>query len=346
MAAPIFGLDIGSTSLKVVQLQSFGKGLSLAAIGTCPAPLRGLTSESQADQEALVGTIKKLVNEVKISTKRVNAALPESQIYTQVREMAPLSDNELASAIPWEAEQSIPLPLADVSLSFQVLERPPKETPMAKMSVLLVAAPKTLISKYLQITEMAGLELASLETEVTAINRALTRVKSAIALPTLIINLGALTTDITVLRGGVINFTRSISTGGKALARAVASSFGLEERVAEEYKVTYGLREGELEGKILEAIKPIFDVVVEEIRRAIAFYSERHPDNPLKRAIVVGGTAKLPGLILYLAQSLGLEVQVGDPWQGIEVGDKFSSQLSTDGAIFTTAVGLALKGLV
>src|SRR3989338_10854900 len=112
MAAQFFGLDIGSTSLKVVQMEKIGKGVKLEALGTCPSPPRGFYSESPADQEALVVAIKKLVAEAKISTKRVNTALPESQIFTQVRQMPSLSDNELASAIPWEAEQSIPLPIA------------------------------------------------------------------------------------------------------------------------------------------------------------------------------------------------------------------------------------------
>lgn len=346
MAAPFFGLDIGSTSLKAVWLAKSGQTTKLEAAGSCPTPPGGVSSASVADQEALVGAIKQLVQEAKISTKKVNTALPESQIYTQVREMAPLTDTELSSAIPWEAEQSIPLPVSEVALDFQVLERPDKKTPEAKMLVLLVAAPKTLINKYLQILELAGLEPVSLETEVIAVCRALTLNKSLTDLPTLIINLGSLTTDITVVRNNVISFTRPISTGGKALARAVASKLGLEERVAEEYKVTYGLKEEELEGKILEAIKPIFDVVVEEIQRAMAFYSQRHPESPLKRAVVVGGAAKLPGLMLYLAQSLGLEMELGDPWQGIVREEKFSAQITADGAIFTTAVGLALKGLV
>lgn len=346
MATPIFGLDIGSTSLKVVQLAKAGKGIKLEAFGTCPAPARGLYSESTADQEALAVAIKKLASDAKISIRRVNTALPESQIYTQVRQMPPLSDNELASAIPWEAEQSIPLPINDVSLDFKVLERPLQRTPNAKMSVLLVAAPKNLINKYLHIMDLAGLELVSLETEVVAICRALALTDAAKNIPALIINLGSLTTDISVSRNGVIIFTRSIATGGKALARAVATKLGLEEKVAEEYKIAYGLKEEELEGKILGAIKPIFDVVVGEIKRAILFYSERYPDSPLKRAIVVGGVAKLPGLILYLAQALGVEVQLGNPWQGIVKDQNLLSQLESDGAIFTTAVGLALKGLV
>lgn len=346
MAAQFFGLDIGSTSLKIVQIGKSGNKLKLEALGSCPTPPGSLISDSRNDQEALAVAIKQLAKETKVSTKRVNTALPESQIYTQVREIAPLSDTELAAAIPWEAEQSIPLPIADVSLDFKVLERPAKPVPGSKMSILLVAAPKAFIAKYLSILELAGLDPVSLETEVVAICRAVLLSEAAKKMPTLIINLGSLTTDITIVRNGIITFTRSISTGGKALARAVAAKLGLEEKVAEEYKIAYGLEEEAVQGKVMEAIQPIFDVVAEEIKRAIAFDAQRNPDNPLKRAVVIGGAAKLPGLMLYLAQTLGVEMQLGDPMEEIEKEEKFLSQLQNDGTIYTTAVGLALKGLV
>lgn len=338
-----FGLDIGSTTIKVVELEKVNDRFKLLAAGMIPAPPKGLASEATVDQQAVAENLKKLLADCKITIKFVNTALPESQIFTRVLQMPPLSDNELASAISWEAEQAIPLPLSEVSLDFQVLERPPKKAaPGEKMDVLLVAAPRVLIDKYLKVLEMAGLTPLSLETEVIAIARALGSQDPNIP-TTLIINIGALTTDLTVVRQGVISFTRSISTGGRALARAVASSLGIEERVAEEYKKTYGLEEGQLEGKILEAIKPIFEVVTSEIQRAISFYLEKHREDPIKRVVVSGGTAKLPGLALHLAETLGLEVQAADPWQNVEKDEKLLPELLENGPIFATAAGLAMK---
>ncbi|MBI4100331.1 type IV pilus assembly protein PilM [Candidatus Microgenomates bacterium] len=345
MATQLFGLDIGSTSIKVVQLTKDSKGAKIASVGYCPAPAKGIDSEAENDQVALASTIKKLVHDAKITTKLVNTALPESQIYTQVREMTPLSDSELSSAIVWEAEQTIPLPLSDVSLSFQVLERPTKPTPGAKMSVLLVAAPIRLVNKYIKVLEMAGFTPISLETEVIAVWRSLFWGRQT-SPPTLIINLGALTTDVIIVRNGIINLTRSISTGGKALARAIASKLGLEEQVAEEYKVAYGFKESELAGKVADAIRVIFDVVLEEIKRVCAFYNQKYTNEPLKQVIIVGGIAKLPGLAIYLAESLGLEVQLGNPWGMIQKDEKLLSAIGgADGPVFTPAVGLALKEL-
>jgi len=98
-----------------------------------------------------------------------------------------------------------------------------------------------------------------------------------------------------------------------------------------------------LEGKVMQAIKPIFDVVVNETRRALAFYAGKHAEIPVKRVVVTGGTAKLPGLVIYLAEALGLEVQIADPWHGISLPPNVSQHLREEGPSYAVATGLALK---
>ena len=93
----------------------------------------------------------------------------------------------------------------------------------------------------------------------------------------------------------------------------------------------------------MQAIKPIFDVVVNEIRRALAYYGGKHGDAPVKRVVLTGGTARLPGLVLYLAEALGLEVQIGNPWEGISLPSQVSQRLIQEGTSYAVAVGLALK---
>lgn len=337
----IFGLDIGSTSIKAVELKKAGSGFSLVAVGMVSAPPKGMNSEAQKDLEEVAVAIKKLIAEAKFTTKYVNICLPESQVFTQILEMPSLSDSELTSAIQWEAEQVIPLPLADVSYDFQVLSRPEKAGPGEKMRVLLVAAPKSLIEKYLKVLTMAGLNAIYLESEILALSRTFANADSG--LPTLLIHIGALTTNLAILRNNVMVLTRSLPTGGRALARAVVQTLGLEESQAEEYKKTYGLEEEKLEGKVMAAIKPIFDTVVSEMKRIISFDQEKNPETPLKRAILSGGTARLPGICTYLTQNLGLEVQIGNPWQNITKDARFTAELDENVAVFATAVGLAMK---
>lgn len=344
MAKPFFGLDIGTSSIKVVQLVKDGKLNKLAAIGSATTPLRGLASESELDHRTMAEIIKKLVQDSKITSDSVVTALPEAQVFTRVIEMPALSDQEVASAIKWEAEQYIPLPLSEVTLDYQILHMPKEKTPEAKMDVLLVASPTILINKYLRVLEMAELSPLALETEIIAISRTLVGNVSN-SPTTILINIGASTTDIAIVQEGLIIFTRSIATGGTALTRAIATELGLEMTQAEEYKKSYGLDKSRLQGKIVLALKPIFDVIVNEIKRALNFYSSRWPSMPIKRVVLTGGTARLPGIVIYLAESLGLEVQICDPWFSITKDERIAQILTEEAPTYAAAVGLALKNL-
>lgn len=339
-----FGLDIGSHSIKLVQLTGSTDAPVFVSAGLFPTPNNAFVSEAPEDQQALADTIKSSVKETRITTSKVVTALPESQIFTRVVEMPQLSKQEMKSAIDYEAEQYVPIPISEVRLTWQVLSSrvgPDKKT---MMDVLLVAAPIALIEKYLNIIKSANLIPVSLETETTAVIRALVqRVEGSPT--TLVMSIGATTTDLTIVSENQVKFTRSIATGGMALARGVANDLGFELDQAVEYMKTYGLDATQLEGKVMQSIKPVFDVVVNEVRRAIAFYSSKNPDKPVKRVVLSGGTAKLPGMVIYLAEALGLEVQIGNPWDGIALPPGSSQKLIEEGTSYTVAVGLALKAV-
>lgn len=336
------GLDIGSHAIKLIQLEKKDKGYWLQAAALAPTPSKGLSSEADTDLEALSVAIKKLVLDSHATTRQVNTSLPESQIFTRVIEMPSLTEAELASAIKWEAEQYIPLPLNEVKIDFASLSTDPK-TAGGKIEVLLVAAPLTLIAKYKKILEMAGLEPVSLEPEILALSRSLVGQPEA---STLIINIGAATTDLSIIRRGVLTFTRSIASGGAALARAIAQEMGFELSQAEEYKRTYGLEEDKLEGKILTAVKPIFDTIIEEIKRSLVFYQDKYPAEQILNASLCGGTSKLPGLMSYLTQNLGIETQIGNPWVSVTKESKAFPKIEEEGAVFAVAIGLAMREVI
>ena len=338
-----FGLDIGTHSIKAVQLGGQPTRPVFIAAGQVPTPAQNQSQESsEEDIKIIAETVKKLYQEAHISTNKVVTALPESHIFTRVVELPNLSDKEVQSAIQWEAEQYVPIPMNEVRLDWQILSRPKQSGSSEKVEVLLVAAPKILIEKYLNIIKGAGLNALSLETEITSVVRSL--VQRVEGTPTtMVISVGASTTDISIVSANEISFTRSIATGGLALARGVAQELGFELDQAIEYMKTYGLESNQLEGKVMQAIKPIFDVVVNEIRRALAYYGGKHGDAPVKRVVLTGGTARLPGLVLYLAEALGLEVQIGNPWEGISLPSQVSQRLIQEGTSYAVAVGLALK---
>lgn len=334
-----FGLDIGAYSIKAVQLKPEKEKYRLLAFGMTPLPA-SLQSESPTDQKAIAEVIKKLLLDLGITIKRAVLSLPESQVFSRVIEIPPLSEAELKSAIKWEAEQYIPIPLEETYLDYQIIKSPSKGV-AEEMEVFLVAAPKNLIEKYLKIVRMIGLQPLAIETELISVCRALVG-KAKEEDHNLVVNIGSLTSDLAITRGDQIVYTRSIPTGGNALARAVARDLDLEVSQAEEYKKSYGLAEEQLEGKVRGAIKPIFDVVINEIKKAIIFYQEKEKVK-LKNVLLCGGTSKLPGVVPHLAQALEVEAQVGDPFIDVICEEKQKAELSEDAPFYTTAVGLAMK---
>jgi len=167
-----FGLDIGSHKIKIVQVQKSGDNYRLVALGSAPSTSKGILSESESDLTQLATIIKKLHQETKIKTKNVVTALPQDKVFTQVITLPQLSENELTSALKWEAEQYIPIPLAEATISHQIIGRI-KENAKEKIEVLLAAAPNRLIDKTVKVVKSAGFNLVSLETEILAVARSL-----------------------------------------------------------------------------------------------------------------------------------------------------------------------------
>lgn len=345
MGKRIVGLDISPSSIKLVQLQPDVNGFSLVSVGKAPTPQGSLYSESELDQRNLAQSVANLFKETKASSNAVSVSLLESQVATKIIEMPVLSDNELASAIKWEAEQYIPWPINDVSMDWQVVRRPNGGPTSAdsKMQVLLVVAPTALVNKYVKILRMANLEIVSVETEVLSIARGVF-LSDTSAPTTMVLDMGSISTNICIVEEGVMIFSRTIATGGISLTRAVSSELALDFNQAEEYKKTYGLDRTKLNGRVADSIKPIYDVVINELKRAFSYYQTLRPGNGIKRIVVSGGSARLPGAVFYIAEQLSdVEIQIADPWKNIKLPQKLFYDPRSEGSVYTTAVGLAMK---
>lgn len=337
------GLDIGFSSIKVVSLGRQSGGFKLISLGSIPSPQPGMLSDAEEDLQSVAEAIKKLLTATQIQAQNVVAALPESKVFTRVIDDLPyLSDNELSSAIRYAAEEFIPMPLGDVNLNWQVLMRADPKSKNAKTVVLAIASPKNAIDKYIKVLGLAGIRPKALETETIAVTRSLVG-NNPFSPSTMIIQLGATTTDFAIVTKGLIWLTRSISTGGMALTRILSQHFNFEITQAEQYKKVYGLLEDQLEGKVLEALKPVVDIIVSEGKRVIQSFEAKYPQSAIKRVVLSGGGAKMPGFVVYLANSLALEVQEADPWYSIAKEKSLLSRLSQDGPSYSVAVGLALR---
>lgn len=333
-----FGLDIGSESIKIAQVEGEKNSFRLVTAGIVKTPVPSLALESDKDLVAVAEAIKKLKNEIKVASSQVVTALPERHIFTQMIEMPRMNPDELAQAIPWEAENIVPQPLTEINLDWEIVEDG-ESAKGNRMKVLLVAAPKALIDKYLKVLKLAELEPLALETELLATVRCLNPIFNQGNL--IIANLGLKSLDIAVIYRGSLFLTRSLPTAGEAITRALGTALNLDLATAEEYKKTYGLSQ-QAESKVASAIGPILAVIRDEIKKAIHFYTEKKQD-PLRLLILSGGSSLLPGLTEYFAQSLNLEVQVADPLALIKVDEKSRQLLKSSSPLLTIALGLAMK---
>lgn len=340
MPAQIFGLDIGRSFVKVARVENRGNRKLLTAASYAPTPGGGIQSESPVDLSKVSEAIKNCVAAAKIEGDKCAVSLIESQVVSRLIQLPALTEKELASAINWEAEQYIPLPIKDVVLQYKIVNKSSQVSGSeGKMDVLLIAAPKRIIQKYITVVKEAGFKPDILETESTALVRALTKPADP---PTIIVSMGALSTELVIAQAGEVFFTRSIATGGMNLTKAIMSEFNLPQKQAEEYKQTYGIMEDKLSGKVAAVLKPILDIIIGEVLKAVEYTRTHVASADVTRVVISGGGAFLPGLSEFMVERTSLEVSLGDPWVDF-VKEGLILQLASQGSIYSVATGLALR---
>ncbi|AKM83464.1 hypothetical protein A2422_01155 [Candidatus Woesebacteria bacterium RIFOXYC1_FULL_31_51] len=330
------GIDIGSKSIKIVELVGSVGKFQLKSSGA--VGYTGLSPDKMTEEKDFVALsliLKKIIKQIGITSKEVNIALPEPLVFTRVIKFPLLSDEEVNSAIKWEAEQYIPIPINEAIIQYSILS---KNETTASTSVLLVAAPKVVVEKYVKIVRLAGLTPVSAETELTALARSISPEKGV----SLLLDLGASSVDMAITRDSKVIFTRSIPVAGETFTRAVSQSLGINMQQAEEYKKTYGLSGTQLEGKVKIALEPIFKMVTDEIKKAIHFFQSEEKEEAPTTIIISGGSSLTPELVSYLTEVLGLETVSGNPFNKVAVDPETSKSLAPYISIYGTAVGLAM----
>lgn len=333
------GLDIGSKTIKIVELASEKNRYVLRASGVVTHKGAKPSDVKEEKEHAVLGdVIKKLHREAKISSRDVGIALPESQVFTRTIKFPLLTDEEIASAVRWEAEQYIPIPINEAIVQHQIIEKNENASP-SYVSVLLVAAPKVLVEKYAKTIDAAGLSLAFVETELIALVRSLSPTDQTVML----IDFGAESTNIAISRNSQLSFSRTIPTAGEAFTRAVTQTLGVEAQQAEEYKRAYGLSVTQLEGKVKKALDPIFRLVADEMKKAIHFYQTEEKGEVPKSVILSGGTAAMPEIAASLTKLLNMEVVVGNPFSKVDVDPEAVKSLAGYAPFYSISVGLAMR---
>lgn len=330
-----FGLDIGSSSIKLIQLS--GRNVVASGIVANPTGRVGVDLVP-VEQVSLINAIKNLVEQSKLKTKKVVISIPESLVYTRIMQFPVMSTPELATAIKWEAEQAIPYPVDKLELSWVVLYRPKGTAPGEKMKVMVVGVPSKTSASYVNFLDSLGLEPIRMENEILSLVRTLISFRKLSGI-SMIIDIGYSTTKIVVSDGNEI-YTNYVSPlGGGAFTKIIADVFKLNINQAEEYKRSYGLDKNQLEGKIFTACEPVTTGLLSDIKKVIVSFNGLGLDRPLDRAILVGGGSFLKGLLPILTAELSMELTIGNAFDGLKV----SESLVGLGAVYVNAIGLAVE---
>ena len=333
------GIDIGSKTIKIVEIQKEGNTFSLSASGIVGYSGQGVEKMVDDKEFANLGAIvKKLHAEAGVSSKDVVISLPEQQVFTRTIKFPLLTDAEIASAVKWESEQYIPIPVNEAIVQHSILQRNETSTP-PEVVVLLVAAPRVVVEKYTKVISAAGLNTIAVETELIALTRSLAPQDKTV----LLVDLGANSTDIAIAKNGLLSFSRSIPIAGEAFTRAVSQGLGISALQAEEYKKTYGLETKELEGKIKTALDPVLRMVVDEVKKAVNFYQTEEKGDAPTAVIMSGGSSGMPQMISSLSSLLGLEVLIANPFTTISIDPETAQRLAPYSPLYSVAVGLAMR---
>lgn len=341
---PLFGVDIGHGSLKVMQLEHRpprgGKTQPPKVVGY------GFTVFDKSAQEdgvvvkpeIIAAAAKELFEKHligDITTRRAAFAIPGYRTFTRSIQLPKLGPKELQEAVKLEAEQYIPSPLEELYLDFEVVRQTNENT-----ELMLVAVPRTIVDSYLALSQLMGLEAVLIEPTLNSSGRLFT-VDTHSNIATVIIDFGSLSADISIYDEHLLA-TGTVTGGGEVFTSTIKRKLGVTLAEAGLIKTKYGLGVSKKQTEIREAMDPVLQQIVREIRRMVRYYEERYgTDRPIGQIITLGGGANMPGLSDYLTDTIRLPVRHTDPWHFLDYKG-LQPPSAADKPMYATAAGLSM----
>jgi len=331
------GLDIGSSYLKVVKLKDTKGGFELELFDMLPLPPELIVDGTIIDSLRLIDSLKELARKAKIKTKDVVISIAgHSSVIIKRVALPDMSEEELSESIKFEAEQYIPFDIEDVNLDFQILG--PKEEP-GQMDVILIAVKKDIINEYISVVKEAGFNCLIVDVNSFAleniyeVNYEIEQDKNVA-----IVNIGANTINMNILKGGLSVFTRDSAIGSNLHTEALQREFNLTYEVAER------LKRGELVENVSQVdafsvMELASEEIIGEIRRSLEYFNE-----DINEIILSGGCALVSDFPKLLAEKIGVETKVMEPFKNIKIPKKFDvTYIEEMSPLAAVAAGLALR---
>src|SRR5215510_873005 len=336
----IIGLDIGSSSIKAVELKSTKAGYELVSFGMESLAPDTVVDGAIMDAPQVANAISKIFDAERIKTKNVATSVSGHSVIVKRVPLPLMTEDELYDRIPSEASQHIPFDIADVNLSYQLLE-----SMDSQMDVLLVAVKKDKILNHTNVLAQAGKTPMIVDIDAFALQNCFeVNYEPDSAQTVALLNIGASVMNINIVRGGIPLFTRDVSVGGNQYTDALQKELDLSFEDAEGLKL--GRRVGTVsEDAKLPILQQVTEIIVLEIQKTFDFFRATASGEHIERIYIAGGSSKVPGLVEALRQEFSLPVEILNPFQRImppmdsgegQILDQNPGQLAV-------AVGLALR---
>jgi type IV pilus assembly protein PilM len=335
-----FGLHLSASALKFIQLSNDSK-VKVISYGYIQLPKNTINNEAIMNSSTLTHFISEHTNNPdygRLTTNRVVASLPETKSFVRLIHIPIMSESEAETAVMFEAESYVPLPMDQVYFDWQI-----GGVIGDRMEVLIVASPKEFVDSYIKVLEKSGLKISALEVESQSLTRALVAANSKETC--LIVDTNDYKTTFVLVENGSLKFTSSVSIGGNAFTEKVAQSLDITKLKAEKIKLEVGLGNTPEFPNLTVALQPVLESLITEIKNVLKFHLE-HGGKPVEIIKLSGGNAKLKNFEQYLKPNFAdypnLEIKLAEPWQSIDLAQPAPLD-SYQALSFSTAIGLSLR---
>lgn len=329
-----FGLDIGTTAIRLVQLN---KNKQLVAYAMESVDSKVALSDSKADQQRLAQSLQEIITKSGVTTKNVAVGLPSSRVFTSVVDIERLAPAELEKTIRYQADSIIPTPLAESKIDYAVIGDSPADA--NKVEVLITSVPNNFAEQRLDILESIGLNVLAFEPDNLALVRSM--LPSNLASPQMVIDIGSRSTDLVINMNGAPRLTRSIPTGSDAIIKAAQQNLNIDEKQAQEFVFKFGLSQDKLEGQVYHAIIGTIDLLMTDIGKSIKFFETRYQNIKVERIVMTGAASAMPEFPLSIANKFNVNVEIGNAWGNVNFPPEKQNELLAVSNHFGVAVGLA-----
>ncbi|WP_426754245.1 type IV pilus assembly protein PilM [Myxococcus sp. Y35] len=347
----VLGLDIGSTSIKMILLKEHRKRgevvYALQSFGMKPLPPEAIVDGALMNSTAIVQAVQDLMAELKVKGKDVAIGVSGHSVIIKKIQMPRMSQDELEESIQWEAEQYIPFDVKDVNIDTQILDGGGNDA-TGQMDVLLVAAKKDMINDYTTVVSEAGLAPVVVDVDAFAVQNMFSVNYDVPERETVVlINAGASVVNINIISNGATVFTRDVTIGGNQFTEEIQKQLNVSYEEAEALKI--GGNGADADAVVPQDVERVLSSVAEqvagEIQRSLDFYAGTAADSNFSKVYLSGGTAKIPALFKTIEARTGVPVEILNPFRKIEVDNrKFDPAFIMDVApMAAVAVGLALR---